>query len=146
VQVIFLQDVKGMAKAGELKEVKDGYARNFLLPKNLAVEATPQRIKEWEAKKHSQEQKKAKEEARLREMARQLEGRVLTLKVKTGDQGRLFGAVTNQDIADLLAQQGYPIDRKKISVDSIRHVGDYPVVIHLYPGITVHMTVQVVQE
>jgi large subunit ribosomal protein L9 len=144
MQVIFLQDVQGLAKAGDLKDVKDGYARNYLIPRRLAVEATPSRLKEYQTKQAREKAKRDRIEEQMRKLASELNGTTVTVPARVGDQGRLFGSVTNQDVAHALERMGYTVDRKKITMDPIHHLGRYPAHMHLFPGITASITVDVV--
>ncbi|MFR4008001.1 MAG: 50S ribosomal protein L9 [Christensenellales bacterium] len=145
MKVVLNQDVKGTGKKGQTVEVSDGYARNFLLRKNLAIEATQQNINNAEAKakaeKHCQEQllQQAKEQAA------KLEGQQVTLKVKTGETGKLFGAVTNKEIADVLQKQfGYELDKKKIVLaEPIKQAGSYQVELKPYANVSCKITVTV---
>ncbi|MFR4251181.1 MAG: 50S ribosomal protein L9 [Christensenellales bacterium] len=145
MKVVLNQDVKGTGKKGQMVEVSDGYARNFLLRKNLAIEATQQNINNAEAKakagKHRQEQllQQAKEQAA------KLEGQQVTLKVKTGETGKLFGAVTNKEIADVLQKQfGYELDKKKIVLaEPIKQAGSYQVELKPYANVSCKITVTV---
>lgn len=146
MQVIFLQDVKGVAKAGEMKDVKDGYARNYLFPKGLAEEATVGRQKELQQKKDRVKARHDREQADMTELSRALRDQVFVVPAKVGEGGRLFGAITNADVAEVLKQQGHPIERKKISMESIKHLGDYGAVLHLFAGITTEIVVRVVEQ
>ncbi|MDR0974530.1 MAG: 50S ribosomal protein L9 [Ruminococcus sp.] len=146
MKVIFLQDVKGTAKKGEMKDVSDGYARNFLLPKKLASEATPKAITELENKKASDDHKLelAKDEAK--EIAAKLKDKKIIIKSKAGAGGKLFGAVTVGHIADAVeAEYGYKPDKKKITITSdIKTFGEYPAEIKFFQGISAKITVAVV--
>ena len=143
MKVVLNQDVKGTGKKGQTVEVSDGYARNFLLRKNLAVEATQQNIAA--AKEKAAQHKQAVQLAEAKAQAEKLEGQQLTLKVKTGETGKLFGAVTNKEIADLLHQQfGYELDKKKIVLsEPIKQVGSYTVELKPYANVSCKITVTV---
>lgn len=147
MKVILKSDVKGVGKKGEVKEVATGYAVNFLLKKNLAVEATPANLK---ALQREQEAAKKETEEKLRqaqELAAQLEKESIQLKAKAGEGGRLFGAITNKQIADLLKEKNYPIDKRKIVLDEpIRTLGVHPVVVKLHPEVTATVNIHVVEE
>lgn len=147
MKVILKSDVKGVGKKGEVKEVATGYAVNFLLKKNLAVEATPANLK---ALQREQEAAKKEAEQKLRqaqELAAQLEKESIQLKAKAGEGGRLFGAITNKQIADLLKEKNYPIDKRKIVLDEpIRTLGVHPVVVKLHPEVTATVKIHVVEE
>jgi len=143
MRVIFQADVKGVAKSGELKEVKDGYARNFLIPKGLAVEATTGRERELNDRNERRHKKEERERQDMQNLARTLKGQIVVVQARVGDSDRLFGAVTNGDVAAALGNLGHVIDRKKISMDAIKHLGDYPIVLHLYAGVTTEIVVRV---
>lgn len=147
MKVIFKQDVKGVGKAGELKNVSDGYARNFLLPKGLAVEANAQAMNEFNNKKSAQEHHKAEEIANAKEQAAKLEGQIVKMKAKAGENGRLFGAVTTKEIAALLTKQfGFSVDKRKITAPDIKELGSYKIEVKTYQGITASVTVAVIPE
>lgn len=148
MKVIFIQDVKGSAKKGEVKNVADGYARNQLLPKGLAVEATPKNMSELAGKQSSAAHKIDMEKQAAREIADKIGGKTVRAAAKAGNGGRLFGAVTAAQIADCIAQQyGCKVDKKKISLKSdIKNFGTYEADVRLYAGITAKVTVEVVEE
>ena len=145
MKVILLQDVKGKGKKGQLLEVSDGYARNFMLPKKLAMEATPDAINTMRMNDKAAAEKAALERAEALETSKKL--RDLTMKVlaKGGGNGRLFGSVTNQEIADALAKQsGIKLDKRKIVIsDPIKNVGTYTVQCKLGYEITAPLTVKI---
>lgn len=147
MKVIFLQDVKGTAKKGDVKEVSDGYARNFLLGKGLAVEATAKNMSDLAGKKSSEQHKAdvAKQEAQA--AAAQLKGKTVVCKAKAGQGGKLFGAVTAAAVADLIAEQfGIKVDKKKVSLDSeIKTFGTYSAEIKFLAGISERVTVEVTE-
>ncbi|MHB8157146.1 MAG: 50S ribosomal protein L9 [Desulfocucumaceae bacterium] len=146
MKVVLLQDVKGQGKKGDVLAVAEGYARNFLIPRNLAVEASDSKLKELSNQKAAQEKKKENEEEKARQAASRLEGISVQIKTKVGEGGRLFGAVNNKDIAENLAQQhGIVIDKKKIVLkEPIKTLGEFPVIIRLHPSVqaTLKVTVQ----
>lgn len=146
MKVILLADVKGTGKKEEIVNVSDGYARNFLFPKKLAVEATPGASKEIERKKEAERKREMERRAAADKKAMSLRGKVITVKAKCGAQGRLYGSVTGQEIADALnAQYQVAVDKRKIDMgDPIRTVGESEVVVKLYPEISAKMTVRVV--
>ena len=138
MKVIFMQDVKGSGKKGEVKNVSDGYARNMLLKKGLAVEATPQNLSELSGKQSSAAHKIDVEKQNAQAIADKLKGQTVHAAAKAGNGGRLFGAVTAAQIAECIEKQfGCKIDKKKISLKSD---------INLYTGISVKVTVEVVEE
>lgn len=143
MKVVFLQDVKGQGKLGEIKEVSDGYARNFLIPKGLAVEATKTRIKEIEERNEKQRKTQERERNEALKLQQILNGKSVTIKARTGTGDKLFGAVTPKEIADTIQQQlKISIDRKKIELpEPIKHIGEYPVKIKVYPSIQAEIKV-----
>lgn len=147
MKVIFLQDVKGSGKKGELKEVSDGYARNFLLKKKLAVEATNQNINALEGQKSSAQHKIDMEIQQAKENAQIIDGKRVHIKAKAGKNGKLFGAVTSGHVADAIEQQlKVKIEKKKISLNlEIKAFGVYEADIKLYKGINAKVTVEVTE-
>lgn len=145
MKVILLQDVRALGKAGEIVKVNDGYARNMLFPKNLAKEATAGNIKALENKKAAEAEKKAEQKAEATKIKEALADEVITLKSKGGEGGRLFGAVTNVDIAAAIkAQKGFDIDKKKISIPSpIKTAGEHTAEIKLFTDVNVTVTINV---
>ena len=146
MKVIFKQDVKGVGKAGELKSVSDGYARNFLLPKGLAVEATSQAMNEYNNKNEAIAHHKAVEVATAKENAEKLNGKTIKLTAKTGNNGRLFGAVTSKEIAQLIKKEySLDIEKRKITAPEIKELGSYSIEVKLHTGVSAKMTVMVTQ-
>ena len=129
MKVIFLQDVKGKGKKGEMKEVSDGYARNYLLPRNLATQATADNLNALKIKEKAAAAKAAKEKALAEENAKKLEGVQVIIRAKAGSSGKLFGAVTSAEIAEALKEQfGIDIEKNKIvQGDPIKTYGSYTV-------------------
>jgi large subunit ribosomal protein L9 len=127
MKVILLKDVKGLGKAGDIKEVKDGYARNFLLPRKLAVVATEKAIKEFEEKKAQEEARIKAEIEEINKIKDKLESKKLVIKHKLGANGQLIGAVTNKEIAEKLKEAGFEIDKKQIEHVSIKAPGEYEI-------------------
>ncbi len=147
MKVIFKADVKGQGKKGEVKEVSDGYARNYLIPRGLAVEATKGNLKQLEAEKEKEAERQAQQKAAAEELAAKLNQMVLTIPAKAGEGGRLFGAVTAKRLAEELSSQGVKVDRKTIQLsEPIRELGTTQVEIRLYPGVQAILRVQVVKE
>lgn len=148
MKVIFTQDVKGSGKKGEIKEVSDGYARNFLIGKGLAVEANAKNLSDLAGKKSSEQHKidVAKQEAM--DNAAKLKDKKVTIKSKAGAGSKLFGAVTAANVADAVAQQlGIKVEKKKVSLSSdIKTFGTYTAEIKLYTGISAKITVDVTEE
>lgn len=145
MKVILNKDVPGTGKAGEVKDVADGYARNYLLPRKLAVAASGGALKEVEQKKAAVQKKAAAEEAAARVLADRLTTAPVILTAKVGDQGRLYGSITSADIAEQLsAHLGQPVDKRKIElVDPIRHLGTFEVTIRLHRAVTATVKVDV---
>ena len=138
MKVIFLQDVKGSGKKGEVKTVADGYARNMLLPKGYAVEATAKNINLLEGQKASAQHKIDLEIAAAKEAAAKVQGKKVKISAKAGSNGKLFGSVTAGNVADALNEQfGVKVDKKKIALSTdIKNFGSYTAVIKFYNGIT----------
>ena len=146
MKVILLQDVKGHGKKGELCNVSDGYARNFLFPKKLAVEADNAAMNELKNREQAAAHHKQEEINAAKETAAKLEGKTVTIKAKAGSNGKLFGSVTSKEIASEIAKTlGIEIDRKKMSVADIKNFGEYTAEIKLYTGITAKITVKVTE-
>ena len=145
MKVIFLQDVKGSGKKGEVKNVADGYARNMLLPKGLAVEANAKNLSELAGKNAAVAHKIDMEKQQAAEIAAAIDGKTVKTAAKAGTGGRLFGAVTAQQVAECIAAQyGCKIDKKKISLKTeIKNFGTYEAEIRLYAGITAKVTIAV---
>lgn len=146
MKVILLTDVKGSGKKDEIINVSDGYARNFLFPKKWAVEATPGATKEIERKRAAEAAREAERRAQAEEKARQLKGKAITLSVKCGERGRLYGSITTAEIAaELEKQHGVQVDKRKIELsEPVRQVGDVQITVWLYSGVTTPMTLHVV--
>jgi large subunit ribosomal protein L9 len=145
MKVIFLQDVPNVAQAGEIKEVADGYGRNFLIPRKLASLAHPQAVSQAETKAQKME---ARLTAELKELASQLEGKEVSLKAKAGAKERLYGSITSADIAaELNNSTGLDIDKRKIELDEpIRQLGSYEIAIRLGKDIVPKIKVTVTEE
>ncbi|WP_041695565.1 50S ribosomal protein L9 [Alicyclobacillus acidocaldarius] len=147
MKVILLQDVKGQGKQGEIKEVSEGYARNFLFPRKLAEEATPQALKALEEKRRKEERLKAQELADAKALAERLDNLKVTIRSQVGKDGRLFGAITTKHIADALKEQGFEVDKRKIALpDPIKSLGGHKVTIKLHPEVHVQILVYVEAE
>ncbi len=146
MKVILLADVKGKGKKGELCQVSDGYARNFLFPKNLAVEADSAAMSELKSREEAKQHHKAEEIAAAKELAARLEGQTVTVKAKAGNGGKLFGSVTSKEIAaEIKKVFDITVDRKKMQVADIKNFGDYTAEIKLYTGISATITVTVTE-
>jgi len=135
MKILLIKDVKGLGKAGEIKNAKDGYARNFLIPKGFAKAATDEVVKQWE---EEQKQKAIELQAELEEMNKikeKIENSKIVIKHKLGANGQLIGSVTNKEIAEKLKELGFNIDKKQIEHTSIKALGDYNIDIKLGHGI-----------
>ena len=144
MKVILLQDVKGQGKKGQLIEVSDGYARNFMLPRKLAVEATADALNTKKMTDKATAERIAREKAEALATANKLREMTLTVKAKGGGAGRLFGAVTNAEIASALEKAGVKLDKRKIVIsDAIKNVGTYTVTCKLGYEISAPLTVKI---
>lgn len=148
MKVILLSDVKNLGKAGEAVEVAEGYARNYLLPRGLAAEASSGKLKDLERKKEAERRRQAKEEQDARDILRRLKENKIVIKARAGDSGRLFGSITAQDVAAAIkAATGEEIDKKKIELSQpIKSVGQYTAIVRPHAGISGEVTVTVVEE
>ncbi|WP_213973910.1 50S ribosomal protein L9 [Tepidanaerobacter acetatoxydans] len=147
MKVILLEDVKKLGKKGDLIDVADGYARNYLFPRNLAEEATAGSIKQLKQEKTALERKKQKEIETAKQIAEKLSQTSVTLKVKAGDKGKLFGSITTKDISDALKKQHkVEIDKRKIEIsEPIKSLGSYVVDIKLAPEVQTQVTVRIIE-
>ncbi len=143
--VILNRDVKGTGKAGEVVKVSDGYARNMLLPKGYATEATDGNIRNLEKQKELQAQKKADDKAAAEKLAAELENIKVVIKTKSGEGGKLFGSITSKDIAEAAKEQtGITLDKKKIQIGSpIKNIGKFTVDVKLYPEVVGKLSVEI---
>ena len=144
MKVILLQDVKGKGKKGQMIEVSDGYARNFMLPRKLAIEATPDAINTMRMNDKATQERIAREKAEAMATSKKLREMTVIVKAKGGGAGRLFGSVTNAEIADALAKQGVKLDKRKIVLgETIKNVGTYTATCKLGYEITAPLTVKI---
>ena len=144
MKVILLQDVKGKGKKGQMLEVSAGYARNFMLPKKMAIEATPDAINTMRMNDKATQERSAKEKAEALATSKKLREMTVVVTAKGGGAGRLFGSVTNAEIADALAKQGIKLDKRKIVIsDPIKNVGTYTVTCKLGYEISAPLTVKI---
>ncbi len=144
MKVILKTDVKGKGKAGELVSVSDGYARNFLFPRNLAVPADAQAMTELRNREESAQYHAKKEKEAAMEAAEKINGKELKIHAKAGSAGRLFGSVTTKEVAEEMDKQlGVKVDKRKISMDDIKSFGSYSAEIKLLSGISAKVTVTV---
>ena len=144
MKVILLQDVKGKGKKGQMIEVSDGYARNFMLPKKMAIEATTDAVNTMRMNDKATQERIAREKAEALATANKLRELTVTVTAKGGGQGRLFGAVTNAEIAAALDKQGIKLDKRKIVLaENIKNVGTYTVTCKLGYEINAPLTVKI---
>ena len=148
MKVIFLQDIKGSGKKGEVRNVADGYARNFLIGKGLAVEATAKNMNLLDGQKASEQHKKDVEKQNAEDIKAAIDGKKVVAPAKAGSNGKLFGSVTTGTISELIEKQfGRKIEKKKISLKSdIKNFGTYEADIRLYNGVSAKVTIEVVEE
>ena len=147
MKVLLVKDVKNLGKAGEIKEVKDGYGKNFLVAKGFAKVATDDVIRAWEEEQKRKAQEEAEEIARLKALKERLEGMKLVITKKLGANGSLFGAITNHDLADALKAEGIDIDKKLIHLDgAVKATGLYEADVKLGHGIHATLKFEVVGE
>jgi large subunit ribosomal protein L9 len=147
MEVILKEDVANLGHRGDVVKVADGYGRNFLLPRKLAMQATQANVAVVEQMKASAARRSATEKAQAEELLARLEPVVLTFTRKSGENGQLFGSVTSADIAAGLESKGFEVDRRKISLsEPLKSVGEYTVAIKLHREVTAHIKVQVAAE
>lgn len=148
MKIILLKDVKGMGQAGDLVNAKDGYSRNYLIPRNIAIEGTPENIKKWKASKAEEAAQKENEMKEAMELKEKIEKLTVDLKAKGGTEGRLFGSVTSQDISNgLKKQHGIDIDKRKIELkENIKTTGVTEVEVKVYPDVSATLKVDVSAE
>ena len=147
MKVILLHDVRGKGKKGQMLEVSDGYARNYMLPRKIAIEATADAVNTMRMNDKATQERIAKEKAEAMETSKKLRELTVTVTAKGGGNGRLFGSITNQEIADALkAAAGITLDKRKIVIaDAIKNVGTYTVTCKLGYEITAPLTVKIVE-
>ncbi|HTC19957.1 MAG TPA: 50S ribosomal protein L9 [bacterium] len=146
MKVLLKNDVPKIGKKGELLDVKEGYARNFLIPNGLAIEATGGTMKQYEEEKKSADRRKAKEKEDAQALAVKIKGLTITLRHKAGDEGRLFGSITSAEVAEALKQKGFEIDKKKIHLDEpIRLVGKHEAKVKLHAEVSATLNVEVMK-
>lgn len=148
MKVILTQDVNKLGTKGDLIEVSDGYARNFLFKKELAIEGTPGRVKEWEEQQKVKKNKEAKLEKSAIEIKKKIGGKRVVVKMSAGDEGKLFGSVTSQQIATALSEQlDVNVDKKDIKLDdAVKQLGSHSFKIKLYTGVEAELTLTVEAE
>ena len=144
MDVILKADVKGLGKKGEKVKASDGYARNFLFPKGLAVEANAQSLTELRNREQSNQHKIDMEVAAANNSKAKLQGKVVKITAKAGNNGKLFGTVTSKEVAaEITKQYGVKVDKRKITMDDIKNFGSYKIEVKLYTNIVAEMTVMV---
>jgi large subunit ribosomal protein L9 len=144
MKIILCEDIPKLGVAGQIKNVSDGYARNLLLPRKLALLCTPGNVKKWESEKKVRELRLQKDRDTAQSLASQLENVVLEIRVQSGREGHLFGAVTTVMIKEALLKKGFSVDKKNILLETpIKALGEYPVLIRLHPQITATIKVMV---
>lgn len=146
MKVILLTDVKGLGKKNDIKEVSDGYARNYLFPKGLAIEAKEGFIKTINQQKEAEMKRKERELAEAKKLAQSLSQKKISISVKTGENGKLYGSVTTKDISEAIQKQlGISIDKKKIELkDAVKSLGIYEAEIKLYPEVSAKINIEIV--
>lgn len=147
MNIILLDRVDGLGVLGDKVKVRSGYARNYLIPKGKATEATPAKIAEFEARRAELEKQQAERLAASRQRGESLNGKVLTIFAKSGDEGKLFGSVGTQAIVEAAASQGLKLERQEVLMPhgTIRELGEFPTTLHLYGGVEAEILVRVVE-
>jgi large subunit ribosomal protein L9 len=147
MEVILREDIDNLGNRGDLVKVAPGYARNFLLPKRLAVEATDSNRKIVEQERQAHLRKEAKLKGEAADLSKLMEGISVTIRQKAGENDQLFGSVTSKDVADALAAKNFTIDRRKVQLDEpIKQLGEFKVPLRLHKEVTTEITVNVVRE
>ncbi len=147
MKIILLEDVKKLGKAGDVVEVADGYAANYLFPRNLAQEATKSGLKQVKQKQKALENKRRKQKQQAIELGKKLSASNIVIHAKSGEQGKLFGSITSKDISEAIKKQHkLDVDKRKIALDEpIKALGEYKVTIKLLPEVETNICVQVVE-
>lgn len=147
MRVILLKDIKGTGKKGDVVNASDGHARNYLLPRGLAKEATDGSVKEVQHQKESADKRKAAELAEAKALAEKIGTLSIEFKSKVGEGGKLFGAITSKDVSELLEKtHGIKVDKKKIEIGSIKAIGTFTAELKVYQGVTAKLTVVVNEQ
>lgn len=148
MEVILLQDVKALGKKGQIVKVNDGYARNFILPKKLGLEANSKNLNDLKLQKANEEKVAAEHLAAAKELAAELKDKEIVLSLKLGEGGKTFGSISSKEIAEAAKEQlGYDLDKKKIQLkESIKSLGVHNVVLKLHPKVTAELKVKVTEE
>jgi large subunit ribosomal protein L9 len=148
MQVILMEKVVNLGALGDVVKVKDGYARNFLIPQGMAKRATAANLKEFEGRRADLEKKANEQLTGAQERAQKLEGMKIDIAQKAGVDGRLFGSVTNADISEALGKQGLQVKKAEIRMPQgpLKHIGEFPIVLHLHADVEANIVVHVVAE
>lgn len=147
MKVILLQDVKSLGKAEDIVEVSTGYANNMLFKKNLALEATPSNLNSIKIKKNAEAARAQRELEAAIAMGKEMQNKVFVLPMKCGEGGRLYGAVTNIDVASAIGQAGYKVDKRGVTIPvHIKNVGEFEAEVKLHPKVSTKVTVKVVES
>lgn len=147
MKVILLQDIKGTGKKGDVINTSDGHARNYLFPRNLAKEATDSNVRELEHQKASMDKRKQHELEEAQELGKKIEEITLTIKSKAGEHGKLFGAITSKEVAEILDKKhGIKVDKKKITLDTIKSIGSTKADIKIHPKVVAQVKINIEAE
>lgn len=147
MKVVLKDDVKNLGKMGQIADVADGFARNYLLPRGLAIEANTKNLKSMEHEKRIIQERAKKIRNSALDLSQKISTMTLVIKAKAGEEGKLFGAVTTMDIAEQMKNEGVEIDKKRISLDEpIKRLGTYSVSVKVHPEVSTQLSVQVVEE
>jgi large subunit ribosomal protein L9 len=147
IKVILREDVSGVGRTGDVKQVKDGFARNFLLPRNLAVEASSHNLKQIELEQKKRESKKQNEKKKAQEVAGKLSGLSVTMAVEVNEEEKLYGSLTSQDIAKAISAEGVDVDKKDIVLEApLKELGIYDLEVKLHPDVSAKVKVWVVKK
>lgn len=147
MKVILKEDIKHVGKMGQIVDVADGYARNYLIPKGLVTEASTKNIKFLEHEKRIIQEKSKKIRNSAQDLAHRISSLTISIKAKAGEEGKLFGSITTMDVAEALQKEGVEIDKKKISLEEpIKRLGSYTVNIKLHPDVSAPLNIQIVEE
>ncbi len=147
MKVVLLETIDGLGSVGQEVKVKDGYARNFLIPKGIALLATDTNLRAFQDKIQSRIKSEAKSREHATKLAEEMSAVTLKFTVKTGQEGKLFGSVTHSDVYDALKEKGFEVDKKKIIMtEAIKHIGTHDVAVRLFPEVTAQIKVEVSPE
>lgn len=147
MKVILIKNVEHLGEEGEVKEVASGYARNYLIPRKLAILATPQALAELKKRKEKEEKERQKLMEKAKELKKKLEGLTISIKSKTTEEGHLFGAVDQKIISDKLKEKGYEIEPEKIILDHhLKEIGEYQITLNLFEGVEAKIKVKIEKE